>query len=63
MVKHNGYEIFAVNTLGEWFGMVYNQDNELVYETLGYSNRDFTITLAKMVVDNINESDRLSSDS
>jgi len=55
MVKYKEHEIFAVNTLGEWFGMVYNKDNELVYETLGYKNRDFTITLAKMVVDSFYE--------
>lgn len=58
MVKYKGYEIYAVNTLGEWFGMIYDQDNEMVYETLGYTNRDFTITLSKMVVDSLNESSR-----
>lgn len=51
MVKYREHTIFAVCTLGEWFGMVYDQDDNLVYETLGYSNRDFTVEVAKLATD------------
>lgn len=51
MVKYNGVEIYAVCTLGEWFGMIY-KDGTLVYETLGYIQRNTAISMAKVISHN-----------
>lgn len=51
MIKYKGMEIAMVNTNGNWFGLIYKSD-KLVYQTTGYSNRDFAITLTKLLADN-----------
>ena len=51
MIRYNKVEIFAVCTLGEWFGMIY-KDGKLVYETLGYIQRDTAIGMAKLISHN-----------
>lgn len=50
MIRYNKYTIYAVCTLGKWYGMVYNKDEKLVYETEGYTYRESAINTAKMVV-------------
>jgi len=49
MIKYKGYEIFLINTLGKWYGLIH-KDGSKVYETMGYTQRDFAQFVAQDVV-------------
>jgi hypothetical protein len=49
MIKYRGHEIFLINTLGKWYGLVH-KDGVKIYETMGYTQRDFAKFIAQDVI-------------
>lgn len=56
MLNYNGHDIYLINTLGLWYGLI-EKDGTKVYETMGYTNRDFLSHLTKEIVDTLMEAE------
>ena len=46
MINYRGFEIYLINTLGKWYGLI-QKDGVKVYETMGYDQRDFARFIAE----------------